>query len=65
MQISGSSWTNQLNKLTAVATDAGYTDVVDRVIEPVRQMMESVVQLRVPLKVDAKMGKNWRDVLVS
>jgi len=34
----------------------------DKVAEMVRQIMESAWQLTVPLSVDIKVGKNWRDL---
>jgi DNA polymerase-1 len=37
-------------------------DRVDATRERVREAMEGVYPLKVPLVVDQKVGKNWRDV---
>lgn len=38
------------------------TDSVDRVMAQMKEIMEGVVELNVPLRVDAGFGKNWAEI---
>ena len=37
-------------------------DVVDDVIPKIKQIMEKVIELKVPVVVDSKIGDNWGDM---
>jgi DNA polymerase-1 len=36
--------------------------MVEEASRPIKELMENIVELRVPLRVDVKKGKNWADV---